>query len=251
MYQNRAARLFIRGGVALSCSKAAARRSVFEEAALDRAMDEAHAEREQEAAKANVDISDFLIEKHLWGDGLTPAMLQQECARAMLSTHARLLHRFANPADLHKATGHRLDGRARLLQKAAKAVTADLASGAAWTTLPVEKPEGIAGARCGVGDQSGLFYYLGTKCGEAAYENPCSRGLLEVTHKSREGTEWDYGMGESLVGNSNESRCITYNSGGGCPQVWITATIKAPGLRCVPTHYKLRFYGEGSYRLLI
>ena len=56
--QNRAARLFIRGGGALSCSKSAARRSVFEAAALDRAMDEAHAEREQEAAKAKVDISD-------------------------------------------------------------------------------------------------------------------------------------------------------------------------------------------------
>jgi hypothetical protein len=44
--------------VALSCSKSATRCSVFEEAALDRAMDEAHAEREQEAAKAKVDISD-------------------------------------------------------------------------------------------------------------------------------------------------------------------------------------------------
>ena len=34
-----------------------------------------------------------------------------------------------------QATGHRLDGAKLLLQKAAKAVTADLASGAAWTTV--------------------------------------------------------------------------------------------------------------------
>jgi hypothetical protein len=44
----------------------------------------------------------------------------------------RKLMRFPSSS---QATGHRLDGRALLLQKAAKAVTADLASGAAWTTV--------------------------------------------------------------------------------------------------------------------
>ena len=44
----------------------------------------------------------------------------------------RKLTRFPSSS---QATGHRLDGRALLLQKAAKAVTADLASGAAWTTV--------------------------------------------------------------------------------------------------------------------
>jgi hypothetical protein len=32
-----------------------------------------------------------------------------------------------------------------------------------------------------------------------------------------------------LVGNNNDSRCMTYNGGGGCPQAWITATIKVGG----------------------
>eukprot|EP01052_Picozoa_sp_SAG31_P023574 SAG31_NODE_1952_length_6830_cov_12.132487_4_plen_333_part_00 len=218
-----------------------------------------------------MDISDFLIEKHLWTDGLTPAMLQQECTATMISTHARLLRRFANPADLSKSTGHRLDGRAKLLlQRVAKSVTADLSSGEAWTTLRVEKPDGGAGLRYGVGDKSGLFYYLGTKCGASTeYENPTrmSPQLLQVQQKSQEGTYWDYGGGETLIDNGNESRCMTYRGGNSTPQVWITATIKvrtaselqancsmtmpspdaqADGVKCMPTHYKLRFYNADS-----
>ena len=223
---------------------------IFEEAQLDRAMSDALSKREEEASKAAPDISDFLIEKHLWGDGLTPAMLQQECSSAMLSTHARLLRRFTNPADYRKATGNRLDAKATLLGKVAKTVTADLESGKSWKTLEVGKPEGSPGSRHGVGDTTGLFYYLGTKCGETSYANPASREpkLLKVSQMSGEGNYWDYGSGESLVGNSNDNRCMTYAGGGQTPQAWIRADIMAEGVRFMPTAYKLRFYSSSSAR---
>ena len=106
----------------------------------------------------------------------------------------------------------------------------------------------------GVGDTSGLFYYVGTGCGTRSYTNPHNNGLRLT--KGGDGTGdpvsgYDYGSGEYLLDNTNTRRVRLYDNygrKGEWGQPWFQVELTScDGF--FPTHYKLRLGDSLEYVL--
>jgi hypothetical protein len=201
------------------------------------------------------DVDSFLLERHLWSqDGLSPDALRRTCKQLASAAHAVLKHKFDAADDM----GKRLEAASTKLHRLAAPTAAESRGETGWA-LPVDMPEGKAGSRSGVGDKTGLFYFLGTNRGTAEYHNPAhsSRGKVAVTKGgdgSGSSTEcWDYGNGACLLDHQNSNRCRLYNDYGrnsDANHPWVQVELKGDDvIGFLPTHYKIRLADGGEYIL--
>lgn len=196
------------------------------------------------------DIEPYLLERHLWSEsGLSREALQRACKQLAGAAHSVLVSQY----ETKDAIGKTLKAQTAALKKLEKSIAAEL-RGKPGVPLLVTTPEPIENH--GVGDTSGLFYYLGTGCGTRAYSNPSGNGLLLT--KGGDGTgdprgSYDYGSGEALLSNSNSQRVRlydNYSSQGEHGRPWFQVQITAPDVfGFLPTHYKIRAGDSTEYLL--
>lgn len=197
------------------------------------------------------DIEAFLLERHLWSEsGLSREALQRACKQLAGAAHSVLASQF----ETEDITGKMLKAQSTALRKLEKSIAAEL-EGKPGVPLLVTTPE--PGGSAGVGDTSGLFYYLGTACGTRPYSNPHGSSFLRLT-KGGDGTgdptsSYDYGSADCLLNNTNSQRVRlydNYNSQGERGSPWFQVQITSPDIiGFLPTHYKLRL-GDGTEYIL-
>eukprot|EP01043_Picozoa_sp_COSAG02_P014023 COSAG02_NODE_571_length_20173_cov_14.694032_2_plen_447_part_00 len=196
------------------------------------------------------DVEAFLLERHLLSDdGLSCEAMQRACKQLAGAAHSLLASQFANGDKIGKL----LKAQSVALKRLEKSIAAEL-QGRPGVPLFVTTPEPPGTA--GVGDTSGLFYYIGTQCGTRPYNNPYGNGLRLT--KGGDGTNapqssYDYGNGQMLLSNTNGQRVRLYDNGGnegeyGHP--WFQVEITSPDIiGFLPTHYKLRIGDSSEYML--
>jgi hypothetical protein len=191
-------------------------------------------------AEAAPDVSDFLVERHLWGEGLSPDALRKECANVARATHSRLRAQF-EAAD---SVGPKLEAQQAALRLLHPAVAHDVA-GRESIHLPVGEPSPLVG-RTGVGDETGLFYWLGTGGGEHAWRNPVASRAVKLTKGGR--PDWDYGgpEGARLFDKTNGDRVQLYETQAGAADQWLQVELMQEDRLFIPTHYKLRASDRGD-----
>ena len=197
------------------------------------------------------DVEAFLLERHLLSeDGLSCEAMQRACKQLAGAAHSVLASEFAREDKIGKL----LEEQSATLKRLEKSTAAEL-QGRPGVPLLVTTPEPQGTA--GVGDTSGLFYYLGTQCGARPYRNPYDNGQLRLT-KGGDGTgdqqgSYDYGSGQLLLSNTNSQRVRlydNYSSTGDRGHPWFQVEITSSDIiGFMPTHYKLRL-GDGQDLIL-
>lgn len=187
------------------------------------------------------DVEAFLLERHLLSeDGLSCEAMQRACKQLAGAAHSLLASEFASGDKIGKL----LKEQSAALKRLENSTAAEL-QGSPGVPLLVTTPEPPGTA--GVGDTSGLFYYIGTQCGTRPYTNPYGNGLRLT--KGGDGTNdatnsYDYGRGQMLLSNTNGERVRlydNYSSSGERGHPWFQVEITSPAIvGFLPTHYKLR-----------